>query len=114
MSKISRWANTARATLWRPVIDPLNGDITGWESLGSIDCDYSSTVRTITDNRGREKTAKNTFWTEFAGAEEGDRIMIGESDAPAPPDSADEILVITRDADTFYREADDYTLITGL
>ena len=114
MSRVARWSYTAKATLWRPVISDRNGDITGWEPLGSIYCDYASTVRVITDSLGREKTVRNTFWTEFADAQEGDRIFIGESDELTPPASADEILVITRDADTFNRTADDYMLITGL
>jgi hypothetical protein len=114
MSSISRWSFTAKATLWRPMISSRNGDISGWEVLGSIDCDYASNFRLITDSLGREKVARNTFWTEYADAKEGDRIIIGESDELTPPAYADEILVITRDADTFDRIADDYTYITGL
>lgn len=57
---------------------------------------------------------KNTIWTEYATAREGDYILIGASTDAAPPDEADEIRQIVQFADTFERLADDFALITGV
>lgn len=63
---------------------------------------------------GREIVVKNTIWTEYATAREGDYILIGASTDAAPPDEADEIRQIVQFADTFERLADDFALITGV
>lgn len=63
---------------------------------------------------GRELVVKNTIWTEYATAREGDYILIGASTDAAPPDEADEIRQIVQFADTFERLADDFALITGV
>lgn len=63
---------------------------------------------------GREIVVKNTIWTEYAEAKEGDYILIGASSAASPPDEADEIRQVIRYADTFERLADDFALITGV
>lgn len=63
---------------------------------------------------GREIVVKNTIWTEYAEAKEGDYILIGASSATSPPDEADEIRQIVQFADTFERTADDFALITGV
>ncbi len=57
---------------------------------------------------------KNTIWSEYATAREGDYILIGASTDAAPPDEADEIRQIVQFADTFERLADDFALITGV
>lgn len=61
---------------------------------------------------GREIVVKNTIWSEYAEAKEGDYILIGASSATSPPDEADEIRQVIRYADTFERLADDYAIIT--
>jgi hypothetical protein len=48
---------------------------------------------------------KNTIWSEYATAREGDYILIGASTDAAPPDEADEIRQIVQFADTFERLA---------
>ncbi len=63
---------------------------------------------------GREIVVKNTIWTEYETAREGDYILIGTSTDAAPPDEADEIRQIVQFADTFERLADDFALITGV
>ncbi|MGC5371318.1 hypothetical protein ACPXA3_28475, partial [Klebsiella pneumoniae] len=62
----------------------------------------------------REIVVKNTIWTEYATARDGDYILIGASAAAAPPDDADEIRQVIRYADTFERLADDYAILTGV
>ncbi|WP_416413766.1 hypothetical protein [Pantoea sp. App145] len=63
---------------------------------------------------GKEIVVKNTIWTEYALAQEGDRILLGVSTEAEPPDSADDIRQIVQFADTFERLADDFALITGV
>ena len=59
--------------------------------------------------------AKNTFWTEYDKASQGDYILIGKSSELDPIKAgASEIKHITRYADTFERLADDYVLTTGV
>jgi len=57
---------------------------------------------------------KNTIWTEFADADTGDYILIGQSSEVDPITAgADEVMQAIRYADTFDRTADDYAIITG-
>jgi hypothetical protein len=57
---------------------------------------------------------KNTFWTEFALAAEGDYLLIGVSTEADPVAGADEVRQVIRYADTFERLADDYAILTGV
>lgn len=66
-------------------------------------------------NLGSEVVVKNTFWTEYADAQTGDFIFIGESSEADPlVAGADKVLQVIRYADTFNRTADDYALLSGL
>lgn len=66
-------------------------------------------------NLGSEVVVKNTLWTEYADAQTGDFIFIGESVESDPlVAGADKILQVIRYADTFNRTADDYALLSGL
>ena len=109
MSATANWSYTATATIWRRIRDADGSDTDGggqpygWEAPIAILCDL-----------GRELVVKNTIWTEYATAREGDYILIGASTDAAPPDEADEIRQIVQFADTFERLADDFALITGV
>ncbi|MCX8614979.1 hypothetical protein J3U38_07865, partial [Gilliamella sp. B3976] len=77
-------------------------------------CDYGLDSALKTGDIGSGFVIKNTFWTEYALANEGDFILIGESSELDPVKTgADEIKHIIRYADTFERIADDYALVTG-
>lgn len=113
MSSLAAWSYTAKATIW-PVIDT---DRYGKPTFGApivIDCDYGGDGKRGNGNAGLEFVVKNTFWTEYAAAKVGDMIIIGESTSVTPPDDADEVKHIIRYADTFYRTADDYAVMTGV
>ena len=84
----------------------------GWEAPIAILCDYRGWSLCKIGDLGRELVVKNTIWTEYATAREGDYILIGASTDAAPPDEADEIRQIVQFADTFERLADDFALIT--
>lgn len=113
MSSAANWAYTAKATIWR---------VAGENEYGKkifhppelIYCDYGLDSATRLGDIGKGFVIKNTFWTEYALASEGDFILIGESSELDPVKTgADEIKHIIRYADTFERIADDYALVTG-
>lgn len=81
-------------------------------SLSSATTKVVSLQKSVT--LAEELVVKNTIWTEYATAREGDYILIGTSSDAAPPDEADEIRQIVQFADTFERLADDFALITGV
>lgn len=113
MSSIARWHQTAKATIW-PLADT---DRYGKPTFGApvvIDCDYGSTSKRKSNTIGNEIVVKLYFWTEYASAKEGDMIAIGEHANLSPIDDADEIVSVERDADTFDRLTDDYTLATAV
>lgn len=119
MSSVASWSYTATATIWRRIRDADGSDTDGggqpygWEAPIAILCDYQvASAKSVTF--GREIVVKNTIWTEYATAREGDYILIGASTDAAPPDEADEIRQIVQFADTFERLADDFALITGV
>ncbi|MBC9130723.1 hypothetical protein FcAc13_05295 [Frischella sp. Ac13] len=114
MSNIANWSYTAKATIWR---------VAGENEYGKkifhppelIYCNYGLDSAARLGDIGTGFIIKNTFWTEYALANEGDFILIGKFTELDPIRAgADEIKHIARYADTFERLADDYALITGV
>lgn len=116
MSSVARWANNKPCTLWRKMGgNDENGDPLGFYPPQTILCDYIAGLSTKMSSLGNEIVAKNTFFTEFDQASEGDYLIIGESSERDPLSAgADEIKRITRWNDTLYGEMDDWALITGI
>ena len=120
MSSLASWSYTATATIWRRIRDADGSDTDGggqpygWEAPIAILCDYQGGLSKKIGDIGQQIVVKNTIWTEYAGAQAGDYILIGASSAVSPPDEADEIRQIVRFADTFERLADNFALITGV
>ena len=122
MSSIASWSYTAQATIWRNLGKDEYGDPLGYSAPLVIDCDYQggmsekiAGVSASLGNLGSEVVVKNTLWTEYADAQTGDFIFIGESVESDPlVAGADKILQVIRYADTFNRTADDYALLSGL
>lgn len=122
MSDVANWSYTAKATVWRELGKTEAGDPLGYSAPVVIDCDYQggmsekvAGVSASLGNLGSEVVVKNTFWTEYASAQTGDFILIGESSEADPlVAGADKILQVIRYADTFNRTADDYALLSGL
>ncbi|TCD20962.1 hypothetical protein E0D81_09120 [Lelliottia amnigena] len=122
MSEIARWSYTATATIWRKLEgNDEYGDPLGYAEPEQILCDYEgglsrkvAGVSAAMGNLGSEVVVKNTFWTEYALANEGDCLLIGESALADPLEAgADQLIQVIRYADTFERTADDYALLTG-
>lgn len=113
MSSAANWAYTAIATIWHASGVNEYGTKT-FHHPELIYCDYGLDSATRLGDIGTAFVIKNTFWTEYALANEGDFILIGESLELDPVKTgADEIKHIIRYADTFERIADDYALVTG-
>lgn len=114
MSSLAAWSYTAKATIWQVIETDRYGKPTLFSDPVVIDCDYGGDGKRGNGNVGLEFVVKNTFWTEYAAAKVGDMIVLGESTALTPPNDADEVKHIIRYADTFYRTADDYAILTGV
>lgn len=115
LSKTARWAYTAKCTIWRDLGTAENGDDLGWSEPEIFMCEYQGGLSAKIGNIGTEITAKNTFWTELSTASIGDYVLIGVSDNPEPLDAgADRVMTVLRYADSFYRQADDFAIITGV
>lgn len=115
MSSVANWSYTATATIWRSLGKDEAGDPLGYAAPEQILCDYEGGLSKKLASLGAEIVVKNTVWTEFALADAGDYLLIGES-AEADPvvAGADEVRQVIRYADTFERLADDYAILTGI
>ncbi|UTJ46587.1 hypothetical protein NLZ15_17335 [Atlantibacter subterranea] len=116
MSSVASWSYTAKATVWRrlPGKDEY-GDPLGYAAPEIIFCDYIAGLSAKIGSLGKEVVVKNTFFTEYALANEGDYIFIGESSEADPVVAgADEIRAVTRWGDTLEILTDDWALITGI
>lgn len=113
MSAVARWSYTATATFW-----PLQarGDWDGDRTFGApvvISCDYSAKAQRATDAKGLEFTTRQVIYTERADIKPGDMVLIGEHAGADPVAAgAHEVRAVQRDADTFGRAADDFTVMT--
>ncbi|ELY4027136.1 hypothetical protein SMY33_003651 [Cronobacter malonaticus] len=116
MSSVANWSYTATATIWRKLDGQDDyGDPLGYAAPERILCDYEGGLSKRIGSLGSEIVVKNTIWTEFALADAGDYILIGESTEADPIlAGADEVQQIIRCADTFERLTDDYAILTGV
>lgn len=115
MSRAASWSYTAPCTVWKSLGKDKRGQSLGWSAPLVIMADYQGGLSKRVGAIGAEQVVKNTIWTEYAGAEMGDYILIGESANPDPIDAgADEVMQAIRYADTFDRLADDYAILTGV
>ncbi|MCC3749684.1 hypothetical protein LLQ46_22765 [Rouxiella badensis] len=118
MSATANWSYTAKCTIWRrdtssPASEFPNS--AAYLPPEVIMCDYQGGLSKKVGDVGSEKVVKNTIWTEYALADMGDFILIGESSELDPiAAGADGVMAVIRYADTFDRVADDYAIITGV
>lgn len=115
MSAAANWSYTAVATVWKKLsVDEYGKSV--FAAPIQIMCDYGGDATARLGDIGLELVVKNTHWTEYADARQGDYILIGASSEPDPKkvEGADEVRHIIRYADTFDRIADDYAIITGV
>lgn len=116
MSATASWSYTATATIWRKLEGTDEyGDPMGYAPPEQILCDYEGGLSKKLASLGAEIVVKNTVWTEYALADAGDYLLIGESTEADPVAAgADEVRQVIRYADTFDRVADDYAILTGV
>ncbi len=89
--------------------------INGYAAPVIIMVDYEGGLSKRIGSLGAEIVVKNTVWTEYALADAGDYLLIGEStDADPIAAGADEVRQVIRYADTFERLADDFAILTGV
>lgn len=112
MSSAASWSYTAEATHW-----PLQGrsDWSGARTFGApvvFPCDYKASSERRTDARGQEFVARQTIYTERASIEPGDMVLIGAHTGADPVAAgAQEVRLVTRNADTLERLADDFEVV---
>ena len=118
MSSAGQWSYNKPCTLWRkgPGGKDENGDpISAYEPTETIMCDYIGGLSAKLGSIGKEVVVKNTFFTAYALADEGDYILIGVSAEPDPVVAgADEVRHVTRWNDTLDGLEDDWAIITGV
>jgi len=116
MSEVARWSYTGKATFWKRLEGQNDyGDPLGFAAPVVIDCGYEGGLSKRIGSIGNERVVKNTFWTEFAGADTGDYIAIGVfTDLDPLAAGADEVMQAVRYEDTFDRLVDDWAIITGV
>lgn len=113
MSSLAAWSYTAKATVW-PFLgrDDWSGAVQYGPPVVFL-CDYSSESKRMTDAKGIEFTSRQTIYTEKADIKQMDMVLIGESAALDPiAAGAFDVKLVTRDADTFERLNDDFTVVT--
>lgn len=114
MSSNANWSYTAKATIWRAIGEDNYGK-KQFNKPEVIMCNYGFDASFSSGEIGLGFIVKNTFWTEYSQAKQGDFILIGESSITDPIEAgANEIRHIIQYADTFERKADDFALITGV
>lgn len=115
MSSTGQWSYNKPCTFWKKLGTDEYGDPLGYAAPITIMCDYIGGISAKLGSMGKEIVVKNTFFTAFALAEEGDYILIGTSiDADPLNTKADEIRASTQWNDTLECLEDDWSLITGV
>lgn len=121
MSSTASWSYNKPCTLWKRIRDADGSDTDGGgQPYGfhppiDIMCDYIGGLSSKLSELGKGIVVKNTFFTAYADAEEGDYILIGTSTDTNPYNTkADEIRAFTQWNDTLDGVEDDWAIITGV
>ncbi|MGB3256073.1 hypothetical protein [Buttiauxella gaviniae] len=114
MSSVGQWSYNKPCTLWKQLGVSESGDPLGYAAPITIMCDYIGGISAKLGSMGKEIVVKNTFFTAYALAEEGDYILIGTSTEADPLNTkADEVRASTQWNDTLEGLEDDWALITS-
>lgn len=113
MSSAARFSYTSRATIWPNLGRDDWSGLTTYGPPQVFACDYSAESVRMTDAKGVEFTTRQILFTELATAKQGDMVLIGESAVVSPIQAgALEVRAVTRYADTFKNEADDFKVMS--
>lgn len=75
--------------------------------------DYSAQSERMVSSAGNDFVSKQTIYTEYSLAKEGDFVLIGESAELNPYNAmAQEVLLVLEYSDTLERLKSDYKLVT--
>lgn len=113
MSASAAWSYTSTATHWAQAgFDDWTGART-WSAPVAFACDYTAKIQTLTDANGQEFVSRQVLYTERGTIKNGDMVLIGTHTDTAPVAAgAAEVRSVTRYADTFDLQADDYMIAT--
>lgn len=113
ISSASAWSYTAKITIWHKLgIDDWTGAVTFAAPVVFMG-DYSAQSERMVSAAGNDFVSKQTVFTEYALAKEGDFVLIGESADLNPYNvGAQEVLLVLNFGDTLDRKAPDYKLVT--
>ena len=121
MSSTASWSYNKPCTIWKRIRDADGSDTDGggqpygFQPPINIMCDYIGGLSAKLGSLGKEVVVKNTFFTAYALADEGDYILIGSSSNPDPLSAgADEVRHVTQWNDTLEGLEDDWAIITGV
>ncbi|POT89088.1 hypothetical protein [Enterobacter cloacae complex sp. ECNIH14] len=118
MSSTASWSYNKPCTIWRKGAggkDEYGDPVSAYEPPETIMCDYIGGLSAKLGSLGKEVVVKNTFFTAYALADEGDYILIGASTEVDPVVAgADEVRHVTRWNDTLEGLEDDWAIITGV
>lgn len=113
ISSAARWSYTQKITIWHKLgIDDWTGAVTFGAPVVFMG-DYSAQSERMVSAAGNDFVSKQTIYTEYALAKEGDFVLIGESADASPYNAgAQEVLLVLDYGDTLERQKPDYKLVT--
>ncbi|MGL4545423.1 MAG: hypothetical protein ACRCUU_07645 [Plesiomonas sp.] len=113
ISSAANWSYTANITIWHKLgIDDWTGAVTFAAPVVFMG-DYSAQSERMVSAAGNDFVSKQTVFTEYSLAKEGDFVLIGESSDASPYNAmAQEVLLVLNYGDVFERTAPDYKLVT--
>lgn len=113
MSSAANWSYSAKLTIWRNLgIDDWTGAVTFAPPIVFMG-DYSAQSERMVSAAGNDFVSKQTIYTEYDLAKEGDMVKVGEHSALDPYSvGAQDVLLVLEYSDTLERLKSDYKLVT--
>jgi len=113
MSNAAKWSYKFDITIWPNLgIDDWTG-VTSWGAPVVFKGDYSAESKKMVSAGGNDFVSKQTIYTEYALAKEGDMLLIGNSTEVDPLiANAQEARLVLRYADTLEAGLEDFMLVT--
>lgn len=113
MSDAANWSYRFDITIW-PNIGTVDwSGVASWGAPVVFKGDYSAESKKMVSAGGNDFVSKQTIYTEYALAKEGDMLLIGNSAEVDPLIAqAQEVRLVLRYADTLDAGLEDFMLVT--